>query len=79
MKIYCAQANPKGPCAYDAGSQIASEGRISPRYIKRYPSEIPIDRHKDNVAPAHQLAVLNDLLSVFEIDHNGSDSYFPPT
>ena len=54
--ISCAQASPTDSCAHDAGSQPASEVRISPREAERYPDELPLDRREENAESARSQA-----------------------
>ena len=52
----CAQASPTYTCARGAASQPASEVRLSPRDIKRYPDYPPPACRKENFVPARSQA-----------------------
>ena len=51
-EIPCAQGSSTDTCAHDAGSQTASEFRISFREAERYPDKLPSARRGENAVPA---------------------------
>ena len=52
----CDKAPPIYTCACAAGSQLASEARISPREAERYPDELPLARREENAVSARSRA-----------------------